>query len=229
MTQRLPKLIAFDLDYTLWDMWIDTHVTPPLRRAKHGTDVVDRHGTRIEFYPDVGDIIRRLRREGVVVAACSRTHAAQLARQALSLIRIPPTPETDEEEQAAVELFDNLQIYPGSKIPHFKALHAATGIAYEEMLFFDDERRNREVETLGVTFHLTPQGVDNAIFEAGVKAWNARRCDVAPSSDTGGEGGAHSAARSPMMRDLLVLLLECDPRLNRRSCGVKMNGERGRV
>ncbi|KAF7290789.1 hypothetical protein MIND_01319800 [Mycena indigotica] len=174
---RLPKLIAFDLDYTLWDMWIDTHVTGPLRHAKNGTKVIDRHGTEVVFYDDVGGILRGLRREGVLVAACSRTHAAHLAKQALSLIRIPPSHADDPavQEQPAIELFDNLEIYPGSKIPHFRALHEKTGVPYEEMLFFDDESRNREVERLGVRFHLTPDGVSNAVFEAGVMSWNARR------------------------------------------------------
>ncbi|KAJ7060483.1 magnesium-dependent phosphatase-1 [Mycena amicta] len=172
---RLPKLVAFDLDHTLWDLWIDT-ATGPLRRTKTNT-VVDRHGTEVAFYGDVGGIIRRLRREGVFVAACSRTHAIDLAREALSLIRIPPgnDDESSIEEQPAIELFDNLQIYPGSKIAHFRALQDKTGIPYEEMLFFDDESRNREVERLGVTFYLTPDGVSNGVFEAGVKTWNVRR------------------------------------------------------
>ncbi|KAJ7060502.1 magnesium-dependent phosphatase-1 [Mycena amicta] len=166
---RLPKLVAFDLDYTLWDMWIET-VTGPLRHRTKTNTVVDRHGTE-------AGLSGVLRREGVFVAACSRTHATHLAREALSLIRIPPgsDDESSIEEQPAIELFDNLQIYPGSKIAHFRALHDKTGIPYEEMLFFDDESRNREVERLGVTFYLTPDGVSNGVFEAGVKTWNVRR------------------------------------------------------
>ncbi|KAJ7752422.1 magnesium-dependent phosphatase-1 [Mycena maculata] len=165
-----PKLIAFDLDYTLWDLWIDTHVTGPLRRS--GDEVVDAHNVLVEFYSDVPDILRRLRDQDVTLAACSRTHAPDLARQALQLLLIPG--KEAEPPQPAIELFDDLQIYPGSKLTHFRALHAKTGIPYEQMLFFDDEPRNREVERLGVAFHLTPAGVDNAVFYAGVRTWVAR-------------------------------------------------------
>lgn len=38
---------------------------------------------------------------------------------------------------------------PGSKLRHFKSIHKKTGIAYADMLFFDDESRNKEVEQLG--------------------------------------------------------------------------------
>ncbi|KAJ7328758.1 magnesium-dependent phosphatase-1 [Mycena albidolilacea] len=165
-----PKLVAFDLDYTLWNLWIDTHVTGPLRKS--GDAVVDAHGVPVEFYSDVPDILRRLRGQGVLIAACSRTHAPPMARQALQLLRVPGN--DDEAEKPAIELFDDLQIYPGSKLTHFRALHAKTGIPYKQMLFFDDEPRNREVEKLGVVFHLTPTGVDNATFDAGVEAWKKR-------------------------------------------------------
>ncbi|KAJ6525069.1 magnesium-dependent phosphatase-1, partial [Mycena vulgaris] len=168
-TTMLPKLVAFDLDYTLWDLWVDTHLTGPLHRS--GDAVVDEAGTPIEFYSDVPDILRRLRDQGVLIAACSRTHAPSLAREALSLLLVPG--KEGEPAQPAIELFGNLQIYPGSKLTHFRALHANTGVPYDQMLFFDDEPRNREVERLGVTFHLTPKGVDNAVFDAGVRAWIA--------------------------------------------------------
>jgi hypothetical protein len=32
------------------------------------------------------------------------------------------------------------EIYPGSKLAHFKAIHKRSGIDYEDMLFFDNER-----------------------------------------------------------------------------------------
>ncbi|KAJ7030981.1 magnesium-dependent phosphatase-1 [Mycena alexandri] len=165
-----PKLIAFDLDYTLWDLWIDTHVTGPLRLS--GDTVVDAHGTPVEFYSEVPGILRRLHSEGVLLAACSRTHAPNLARQALKLLVVPGN--DGGPAQAAIELFDDLEIYPGSKLAHFCAVHSKTGVPYEQMLFFDDEPRNREVESLGVTFHLTPTGIDSATFDAGVQTWRRR-------------------------------------------------------
>lgn len=38
----LPKLIAFDLDYTLWPFWVDTHVSAPVKARDNNSRVVDR-------------------------------------------------------------------------------------------------------------------------------------------------------------------------------------------
>jgi len=74
----------------------------------------------------------------------------------------------------AIRLFDYLEIYPGSKITHFDKLQKATGIRYEDMLFFDDEARNRNVESLGVTMYLVRDGVTKAEFDNGVREWRKR-------------------------------------------------------
>ncbi|RDX44456.1 magnesium-dependent phosphatase-1 [Lentinus brumalis] len=189
MTSRLPKLVAFDLDYTLWDLWIDTHVDPPIRRdGDTVNELRDRHNRKIKFYRDVPEILHRLREGGVTIAACSRTHAPDLARQALRLLLVPPPAgHKNEAPTPAVEFFDQLEIYPGSKMKHFKELHKKTGIPYSEMLFFDDEHRNKEVEALGVTFCLS-RGVSDREFEHGLAEWRRRHpVEVAEDAAATGE------------------------------------------
>ncbi len=53
----LPQLLVFDLDYTLWPFWVDTHVAPPLRAVDGGLAVQDRGGDKFTFYADVAAIL----------------------------------------------------------------------------------------------------------------------------------------------------------------------------
>lgn len=64
------------------------------------------------------------------------------ARQALSELLIPGTLNSHVDDDptkdpttsvAAIELFDTLEVYPGSKISHLKEIHRKTGIPYSEM------------------------------------------------------------------------------------------------
>ncbi|KZT30035.1 magnesium-dependent phosphatase-1 [Neolentinus lepideus HHB14362 ss-1] len=198
MTTRMPKLIAFDLDYTLWALWIDTHclhapVSAPLRREGNTLNqVLDRYNNKIEFYREVPQILHRLRAADVTIAACSRTSAPDLARRALQLLLVPPRAgENHGSPTPAIEFFDQMEIYPGrhsSKIAHFKKLHQKTGLPYSEMLFFDDEHRNKEVEALGVTFCLVLHGTDERTLEAGLAEWRKRH-PVEVVEDAAGDSG----------------------------------------
>ncbi|KAF8962928.1 magnesium-dependent phosphatase-1 [Flammula alnicola] len=130
-SQAHPQLVAFDLDYTLWDLWIDTHVTGPLKRHEDTVNqVLDTYGEPISFYKD-----REQEDRKVVIAACSRTHAPDLAHQCLRLLLVPSSHEhSSPMPKPAIEFFDELEIYPGSKITHFKSLHERTGIPYADMV-----------------------------------------------------------------------------------------------
>ncbi|KAK1921041.1 magnesium-dependent phosphatase-1 [Papiliotrema laurentii] len=169
-----PLLVAFDLDYTLWDLWIDTHITPPVKRQGSELNrLVDRRGQPIEFYREVPSILAELKRRTIHIAACSRTSAPDLAREALGLLLVP---DDGGEPTRAVTYFNTMEIYPGSKLKHFEKVHRKTGIPYDQMLFFDDEHRNFEVEALGVTMQLVPSsGTDRRLYEAGLKLWRKRR------------------------------------------------------
>jgi magnesium-dependent phosphatase 1 len=82
----------------------------------------------------------------------------------------PPTATTAK----AIEFFDQLQMYPGSKVKHLEKIEEETGIPFEEMLFFDDESRNRDVEQLGVVMWLVRDGVCNDEIDKGVLSWRKR-------------------------------------------------------
>jgi len=42
-------------------------------------------------------------------------------------------------------------------------------------LFFDDEHRNYETESLGVTMQIVPSGTDRKLFNEGLNLWRKRR------------------------------------------------------
>ncbi|KAJ9625432.1 magnesium-dependent phosphatase-1 [Exophiala oligosperma] len=198
----LPTLIVFDLDYTLWPFWVDTHVSAPVKPAnphpQHNTRMLDRWGESFSFYNDVPSILAAGRDRGITLSLASRTHAPDLAMDMLRGLHVPSSTTTTTDMSGndstrklqstkplrAIDFFTHSQIYPGSKTTHFRRIQTATGkqsggsnaVPYQDMLFFDDESRNRNVETeLGVTFWLVRDGVTKEEVDAGVWEWRRRR------------------------------------------------------
>lgn len=208
----LPRLVVFDLDYTLWPFWVDTHVSGKIAPApgSNNTACADRTGETFAFYRDVPGVLQALPQLGVRVGVASRTCAPDLAREMLRLLHVHAPPELGgggglggglvigggagaggrkglDKPRRAIDLFDaGLQIYPGSKLTHMQKLQKDTGIPYEDFLFFDDESRNKETESLGVTMCLVRDGVSWGELERGVREWRRRRGYVSP--DEGREG-----------------------------------------
>merc|ERR1711957_599658 len=68
------------------------------------------------------------------------------------------------------------EIYKGSKQSHFRMLQKKTGIAFKDMLFFDDDSWNiRQVEELGLTSILTPDGVTAQSWHEGLTCFSRSR------------------------------------------------------
>ncbi|KAI1177014.1 magnesium-dependent phosphatase [Nemania sp. FL0916] len=171
----LPRAVVFDLDYTLWPFWVDTHVSAPLKVANAGhSAAVDKVGETFALYRDVPATLHALALAGIRLGVASRTYAPDLARDLLKLLHVPGA--NKDKPRKAIDFFDaGLEIYPSSKVRHFEALHKRTGIPYADMLFFDDESRNRDTEALGLTMWLVRDGVTWTEVENGIREWRRRR------------------------------------------------------
>ena len=155
------ELVVFDLDLTLWEcgaaVWCDC-LSPPFRQDTER--VLDRHGSQIRLYDDVGRILSELEQLELPVGIASRTHQPKWARELLDLLDIN-------------HRFAFAEIYPESKLSHFASLRDDSGVDFANMLFFDDEARNiREVSQLGVTCIPVAAGMTWSLFQSGLQRFD---------------------------------------------------------
>ncbi|KAI3403953.2 hypothetical protein KGF56_003220 [Candida oxycetoniae] len=165
-----PKAIVFDLDYTLWPCWCDTHIRPPLK-AISSSEIIDRSGMRLSFYPHVESIIQELVENNVKIIGASRTATPEVAKKILSLLKI--------NNRAAITYFDTLQWGAGSKIKHIKLAAKQLGMTEElkngNFILYDDELRNRDVESINCLFVHVPDesvGLTKQVFQDGLERWS---------------------------------------------------------
>ncbi|CAI7763250.1 unnamed protein product, partial [Closterium sp. NIES-54] len=171
----VPKLVVFDLDYTLWPFWCECR----------------RKSDNPRLYPEAGQVLSALAAAGIPIAFASRTPTPDIARVFLDKLGFQnedgggfssgygssrghgsgrssgrnSSSSGGSVDGNAIELkrvIRAAEIYPSSthKTEHFEAIRRRTGISYRDMLFFDDESRNtREIGSLGVTSVLVDDGV----------------------------------------------------------------------
>ena len=141
LSNHLPALIVFDLDETLWPFAVGNNYDhpPPYRKVK-GV-VCDHLGRQIKPYPDVPDILRWLHKRNILMAAASRTETPDRAVALINLL-------------GWADYLKLQEIYPEPKTTHLENLAKKTLLAFEQMLFFDNEEGNiRDVSKLGVVSH----------------------------------------------------------------------------
>jgi magnesium-dependent phosphatase 1 len=142
---KKPALIVFDLDFTLWPFRVDKSAKSPFRVSKKG-NVTDAKGRVFKTFPEVPQLLMTLTNNGYSLAVASRIEDIPGAYQLLQLFGI-------------TQYFQYKEIYPNTKTVHFHQLHAKTGMKFDHMVFFDDDKRNvRDVSRLGVMAIQVPQG-----------------------------------------------------------------------
>ncbi|CUM65323.1 uncharacterized protein PRCAT00002958001 [Priceomyces carsonii] len=166
---QFPTAVVFDLDYTLWPLWCDTHIAMPLKPVSR-SKVIDSEGMEISFYKDVEHILLDLKEKSIPIVGASRTATPKIAQKLLSLLQIGDKP--------AITYFDSLQWGQGSKVNHIKRAAKDLGLSKDMekggFILFDDEWRNRDVESIGCYFAYVSderKGLTHTIYTKELDKW----------------------------------------------------------
>ncbi|CAH6721483.1 putative magnesium-dependent phosphatase [[Candida] jaroonii] len=167
---KYPKAVVFDLDYTLWPCWCDVHIELPIKNHRPD-EIVDSYGYKLKLYKDVPGIIKELKDNGVTIISASRTPTVHIAKELISHIKIDNIPMKD--------YFHSSQWGTGSKTRHIKNAAKELGLEKElangEFILYDDEYRNKDVNSIGCKFVYlrdTDYGLTRELFEKGLKEYN---------------------------------------------------------
>ncbi|XP_043713510.1 magnesium-dependent phosphatase 1 [Telopea speciosissima] len=140
--QVLPRLVVFDLDYTLWPFYCEC-------RSKREMP---------SLYPHAKGIMYALKDKGVDIVIASRSPTPDIAKTFLDKLGL-------QSMFVAQEIFSSWT----HKTEHFQRIHRRTGVPFDSMLFFDDEDRNIDtVSKMGVTSILVGNGVDLGALRQGL-------------------------------------------------------------
>ena len=115
---------------------------------------------------DVRNILHELKTaahwNGCVVAVASCTDEPEWARECMRKFEVGPA----GSGVCIADCMDVQEITKGNKQGHLRRISETTGIALEDMLFFDNERGNcLDVADLGVTVAWVPDGVTAGAWE----------------------------------------------------------------
>lgn len=176
----LPRMVVFDLDYTLWHPELyQLSSGPPFTTATDGC-VLTARGERLDLFPAARSALCELADAGVPIAIASRANERAWAMEIMRLLRVDETRTLADVIGTAPVV-----IQGGSKVKHLKHIAAESGVPLREMLFFDNERTNiQEVEKIGPTCAYCPRGFQDGVYQDGIAAHVGRAGSSGLQRDT---------------------------------------------
>lgn len=113
--------------------------------------------------------------DGVLVGISSRTDEPDWARELLSKFRVA----VDDDDDGGVanvpmeDVFNGpMEIAKDSKTRHFERISKKSGVALEDMVFFDNEYYNcGQIAKMGVTVAYSPHGVTEEVWRDAMNAF----------------------------------------------------------
>ena len=177
----LPKLVALDLDGTVWhpDMYMLWGGGAPFKVSGDGTRrLLDKSGQRVELLGIAGHIIYEVKHEpkwtanDTKLAWVSTCDEPRWADECLRKFKASPYGK-QEPLIPLKQLADDEHIYDaGTKQVHFKRLHRDTGVPFDQMIFYDNQMNNiSSVSRLGVHCVYCPDGLTEHIWIKGLEEY----------------------------------------------------------
>eukprot|EP00596_Hydrurales_sp_CCMP1899_P007321 CAMPEP_0119036514 /NCGR_PEP_ID=MMETSP1177-20130426/4264_1 /TAXON_ID=2985 /ORGANISM="Ochromonas sp, Strain CCMP1899" /LENGTH=196 /DNA_ID=CAMNT_0006996489 /DNA_START=85 /DNA_END=675 /DNA_ORIENTATION=+ len=166
----LPKLVAFDLNGTIWspDMYQLWGGGAPFKADSDGTQrLFDKKGSIVKLLGRSSYILEELKGEDrwseTVVAWVSSCDEPKWAEECLQKFKT-------SAGKSIGDYADSSHIYGDNKQVHFKKLKAEfKSIDYSEMIFFDNQMNNiNSVSKLGVHCVYCPEGMTQKIWDDGL-------------------------------------------------------------
>lgn len=178
-----PKLIALDLDHTLWPFTADYRsAIPPYTKKEDGvygftkSQEGERFEEKINLFPDVPSILGEIYDSGIPIAYTSRNFQTDSVRSLLTLFTI----NSASENISMIDCIRGNPVYfqvfmtRNAKTDHFTNIMSSSNIEPKDILFFDDESKNIESSTkLGICSILLNRitGLTKDEFVRGITEW----------------------------------------------------------
>lgn len=158
------KLIALELDYTLWSGQLDEKLFGKGRNASSliednlelvdGRVIRDRSDERnyVTLFPDVSGIIHDILKNGIIIAVVSRNSSKALCDRALWHYKAN---DANNRSRPIISLVTYDEVSIESKVEPFERIQGWSGLDYKDMILFDSDPSSYEVhQKLGVGFKL---------------------------------------------------------------------------